>query len=158
MRTCCKAAKASHPPPVVELAIIDLACHDRGNGRSDPGQTHQLNSLFLEKNVAAFVRPPRQETPLEGTLMLKYVPRTGEWGKAEICQITFTPIGTPALTVELQKPATGAIAFRRAAWADLPTMHHVVNALAELPIVEARAASIARTRGGKSYADTRILK
>ena len=47
MRTRCKAEKASHLPPVVELAIVDLACHDGGNGRSDPGQTHQLNSLFL---------------------------------------------------------------------------------------------------------------
>src|ERR1700739_3654717 len=49
MRTRCKAEKASHLPPVVELAIVDLACHDGGNGRSDPGQTHQLNSTFLAR-------------------------------------------------------------------------------------------------------------
>src|SRR5215471_15522152 len=47
VRTRCKAEKASHLPPVVELAIEDLACQDGGNGRSDPGQTHQLNSLLL---------------------------------------------------------------------------------------------------------------
>src|SRR5262252_4444930 len=47
VRARCKAEKASHLPPVVELAIEDLACHDGGNGRSDPGQTHQLHSLFL---------------------------------------------------------------------------------------------------------------
>ena len=47
VRTRCKAEKASYLPPVVELAIVDLACHDGGNGRSDPGQTHQLKSLLL---------------------------------------------------------------------------------------------------------------
>jgi len=47
VRTRCKAEKAGHLPPIVELAIVDLACHDGGNGRSDPGQTHQLKSLLL---------------------------------------------------------------------------------------------------------------
>jgi acetoacetate decarboxylase len=102
--------------------------------------------------------PPLQVPLLEGTLMLKYVPRTGEWGEAEVREVTFTPTATPDLTVEWQKPAIGTIAFRRAAWADLPTMYHVVNALAELPFLGARGASISRTRGGKSYRDSRILK
>src|ERR1700745_1981044 len=47
VRTRCKAEEASYLPPVVELAIVDLACHDGGNGGSDTAQTHQLNSLFL---------------------------------------------------------------------------------------------------------------
>jgi acetoacetate decarboxylase len=116
---------------------------------------------FLDVSVTETTEandPAPQKPPLEGTLMLKYVPRTGEWGEAEVCEVTFTPIETPDLTVEWRKVATGTIAFRRAAWADLPTMHHVVNALANLPVVETRAASIARSRGGKSYRDTRILK
>jgi len=115
---------------------------------------------FLEVRVtkAALQSPPVQVPELEGTLMLKYVPRTGEWGETEVHQITFTPVATPDLTVEWRKPATGTIAFRRAAWADLPTMYHVVNALAELPVLATCGASIARTRGGKSYRDTRILK
>ncbi|MBO0754488.1 MAG: acetoacetate decarboxylase family protein [Bradyrhizobiaceae bacterium] len=102
--------------------------------------------------------PPSRQQALEETLMLKYVPRTGEWGEAEVCQVTCTPIATPDLTVEWRKPAAGTIAFRRAGWSDLPTMYHVVNALADLPVLAERGASIARTHGGKSYRDTRILK
>jgi acetoacetate decarboxylase len=116
---------------------------------------------FLELRAgeaAMSIDPPSQHPALEGTLMLKYVPRTGEWGEPEVCQVTFTPSATPDLTVEWSKPATGAITFHRAAWSDLPTMYHVVNALADLPVLAARGASIARTRGGKSYRDTRILK
>jgi acetoacetate decarboxylase len=120
---------------------------------------------FLEVRVSETSLPgdppsSRQQAlaELEGTLMLKYVPRTGEWGEPEVCQVTCTPIATPDLTVEWRKPAAGTIAFRRAEWSDLPTMYHVVNALADRPVLAMRDASIARTHGGKSYRDTRILK
>jgi hypothetical protein len=115
---------------------------------------------FLELRVSETLMtsdPPLRQSELEGTLMLKYIPRTGEWGEAEVCQVTFTLMDTPDLTVEWRKPSTGTIAFRRAAWADLPTMYHVVNSLAELPVLAPRGASIEQTRGGKSYRDTRIL-
>jgi acetoacetate decarboxylase len=135
------------------------------DSRFEDGTHHCVASWmgfqFLEVRVtetAAAADPPSPQEALEGTLMLKYVPRTGEWGEPEICQVTFTPAATSDLTVEWKKPATGTIAFRRATWSDLPTMYHVVNALADLPVSVARGASIAHTRGGKSYRDTRILK
>jgi hypothetical protein len=65
---------------------------------------------------------------------------------------------TPNLLVESREPANGAVTFHRAAWRDLPTMYHVINALADLPVLSARAASITTTRGGKSYLDQQILK
>jgi len=94
---------------------------------------------------------------MEGTLMLKYVPRTGAWGDADICQVSFTPDLTPDLTVESRKEAEGKVTFHRAAWRDLPTMYHVANALAGLPVLSSRGASITMTRGGKSYLDQKIL-
>ena len=90
--------------------------------------------------------------------MLKYVPRTGEWGEADICQVSYTPALAPDLTVESRKAAKGSVTFHRAAWRDLPTMYHVVNALADLPVLSSGRASIATTRGGKSNLDQRILK
>src|SRR5262249_10344848 len=116
---------------------------------------------FLEVDVTEVAHSAAEPSPaarLEGTLMLKYVPRTGAWGEAEVCQVSFTPAATPDLTVEWRKPAVGRVRFIRSTWQDLPTMHHVVNALAEFPIVEARGGSISRTRGGKASLDQRILK
>ena len=114
---------------------------------------------FLEVRVAESPQRDRAPAPqLEETLMLKYIPRTGAWGEADICQVSFTPAATPNLTVESRKAADGSVNFHRATWRDLPTMYHVVNALADLPVLSARAGSIATTRGGKSNLDQRILE
>lgn len=116
---------------------------------------------FLELDVTETAQlriEPIPEAALEGTLMLKYVPRTGAWGEAEVCQVSFTPAATPDLTVEWRKPAEGGVRFIRSTWQDLPTMHHVVNALVEFPVLEARGGSISQTRGGKANLDQRILK
>jgi len=49
------------------------------------------------------------------------------------------------------------VRFHKASWSDLPTMHHVVNALAALPVIEARGGTVTLSRGGKSYRDQRVL-
>jgi hypothetical protein len=89
--------------------------------------------------------------------MLKYLPRTGDWGEADVCQATLTPAANSGVTVEQRRTGSGAVRFHHAAWRDLPTMHHVVNALADLPVREARGGSVTVSRGGKPYLDQRVL-
>jgi len=116
---------------------------------------------FLDLPVTELVELIGETTPapeLDGTLMLKYVPRTGAWGEADVCEVSFTPALTPDLATESSKTAEGDVRFHRAEWRDLPTMYHVVNALSDLPILLSRGASIAITRGGKSNLDQQILK
>jgi hypothetical protein len=114
---------------------------------------------FLELEVsqlqdAATVRPA---SPSDGTLMLKYTPRTGAWGEADLCQVTLTPAADPDNHVEQRQTGTGLVRFHKAGWSDLPTMYHVVNALAALPVIEMRGGTVTRSRGGKSYRDQRVL-
>jgi len=137
---------------IPELRLLDGAYHCEASW---------MGFKFLDLRVSKRHEPEIEPTPgpqLEGTLMLKYVPRTGAWGEADICQVSFTPAITPNLSVESREPANGTVTFHRAAWRDLPTMYHIVNALADLPVLSSRAASIATTRGGKSNLDQRILK
>jgi hypothetical protein len=90
--------------------------------------------------------------------MLKYLPRTGEWGRAEVCQVTMTPAaGGRGVTVERHQAGRGAVAFSRASWEDLPTMFHVVNALADLPVLEIAGASVTISHGGRPYLDQHVL-
>jgi len=114
---------------------------------------------FLDLTVSELRdAPPSPTKPLsDGTLMLKYVPRTGAWGETELQQVTLTPAADPDRTIERQQAGVGAVRFHRATWSDLPTMHHVVNALAELPVIESRGGSVVFSRGGKTYRDQRVL-
>jgi hypothetical protein len=114
---------------------------------------------FLELTVANLcdAPPPPARFRSDGALMLKYVPRTGSWGAAELVQVTLTPADDPDKTVERHQEGAGAVRFHRAAWSDLPTLHHVVNALADLPVVESRGGSLTQSRGGKWGRDQRVL-
>ena len=99
----------------------------------------------------------RQGATSDGTLMLKYTPRTGAWGETDVCQVTLTPADDPDNHVEQRQSGAGTVRFHKASWSDLPTMNHVVNALAALPVIEARGGAVTRSRGGKSYRDQRVL-
>jgi hypothetical protein len=52
----------------------------------------------------------------------------------------------------------GTVQFRQAAWEDLPTMFHIVNAFHDLEILEYRGATVTRAVGGKDLSDQRILR
>jgi hypothetical protein len=113
---------------------------------------------FLDMSVSDLRdQPPPAKSPSDGTLMLKYVPRTGAWGESELQQVTLSPAADPDLTIERQRTGVGHVRFHKATWSDLPTMYHVVNALAELPVIEPRGGSVACSRGGKTYRDQRVL-
>lgn len=94
---------------------------------------------------------------LTGTLHYKYIPRTGEWGRADAEYAVLTPSAAPNRKVTAQWNGEGSVRFHRAAWRDLPTQCHIVNAFAELEQVAFRGASIVQTVGGKDLSDQRIL-
>ena len=71
--------------------------------------------------------------------------------------MTLTPAADPDNHVEQRQTGAGTVRFHQADWSDLPTMQHVVNALAALPVIEARGGTVTRSHGGKSYRDQRVL-
>jgi len=113
--------------------------------------------LDLEVSQLHDADPNRQGAVSDGTLMLKYTPRTGAWGETDLCQVTLTPAADPDNHIEQRQAGAGTVRFHKADWSDLPTMHHVVNALAALPVIEARGGAVTLSRGGKSYRDQRVL-
>lgn len=114
---------------------------------------------FLELEVSELedAEHTPQTVPSDGTLMLKYKPRTGSWGETDLRQVTLTPAADPDRQVEKRQTGVGVVRFHKADWSDLPTMFNVVNALAALPVVEARGGSVTFSRGGKTYRDQRVL-
>jgi acetoacetate decarboxylase len=111
-----------------------------------------------DEDAASEVAPSPQSARSDGTLMLKYTPRTGDWGQAELCQVTLTPLHDPYVKVERRHAGRARLRFNACTWSDLPTMAHVVNALAALPIVEMRGGAVVHAHGGKPYRDQRVLR
>ena len=138
------------------------------------GETHCTASWLGFKFMDMHVRPteqvpiqppsspPRQqpstEQPLTGTLHYKYMPRTGEWGTADIAYAVLTPARTPNRVVQEHWHGEGTVEFHKARWEDLPTQYNIVNAFHELEVKEWRGASIVKTVGGKDISDQRILR
>lgn len=83
----------------------------------------------------------------------KYIPSTGRWGQADVAQPVMTPAEDPARVVQGQWTGRGSFAFEPATFLQLPTMHHIINKLASLPIGPAVQTTVLLARGGKTLRD-----
>jgi hypothetical protein len=103
------------------------------------------------------VRAAAEQPKGDGTLHYKYIPRTGEWGTADVAYAVLTPAATPNRRILSMQRGSGEVAFHPARWEDLPTQYQIVNAIHALPILEVRGATVVKTIGGKDLSDQRIL-
>jgi hypothetical protein len=69
-----------------------------------------------------------------------------------------TPAGGFAHHIEKFQCGRGSVEFVRSTWEQLPTLHHIVNQLADLPQLESRGATWSRGRGAKDLSDQRVLR
>ncbi len=99
---------------------------------------------------------PQGDSLNKGLLSYKYMPRTGEWGVADVEYVTLTPPAWHGRTVR-RSVGQGSVEFVRARWEDLPTLHHLVNAFASLPMKEMRGAVLYDMEGGASGSETHKL-
>jgi len=90
-------------------------------------------------------------------LFQKYVPRTGDWGKADISYPTATGPDGPPPTLQGVARGTGRFAFHHARWEDMPTQYPIVNALADLPLDRFGPATLVISTGGGDASGQRIL-
>lgn len=113
---------------------------------------------FLELGVQDLTEAPATLSAPRALLYHKYIPRTGDWGAADARYATLTPPESARGTVVRRWLGRGNIAFHRASFEQLPTLFHVVNALADLTPLEIMGAGVHETLGGGDYRDQRILE
>lgn len=97
------------------------------------------------------------EVANDGILQYKYIPRTGEWGTADVSHAVLNPSASNEVVKERWE-GEGTVQFHQANWEDLPTMFHIVNTFHDLEIKEYRGASMVKAVGGKDISDQRIIR
>jgi len=124
-----------------------------------------LGFTFFEMQVKNLKRPALPEAAaapapagLRGTLHYKYIPKTGEWGAADVAYAVLSPEGNTQQAIQESWKGDGSLQFRHARWEDMPTQCHIVNALQELEIKEYRGATMLKSLGSKDLSDQRILR
>jgi hypothetical protein len=123
-------------------------------------ETSWLGFKFLELEASHLKAAPIDNLPpAPPTLHYKYMPRTGEWGKADVAYMCIGKGGTdPLVTVKQRLTGNGSVEIHAASWEDMPTQYHITRALASLPILEQRSASVVYSSGGSDIAGQRILR
>lgn len=117
-----------------------------------------LDVTGLEKSSDEDVQKYEQSRLDAGDLHFKYMPRTGEWGTADVSYVTYSPAQPSNNRIITRSTGDGHLKFHAARWEDMPTQYNIVNALSELEICEYRGGSVTETVGGKDLRDTRILR
>ena len=117
-----------------------------------------LHISGLRQQSADEIQAMTRDHSSAGTMHYKYVPRTGEWGEADVAYAVLTPAETPNRRILGRHVGGGSLQFHRARWEDMPTQYNIVNGLANLEIQEYRGASLTKTVGGKDISDQRILR
>ena len=110
---------------------------------------------FAAENLEPAAVP---EAAPEAMIFHKYIPRTGEWGTAEIDQMTIVEPGPPAPEIRSCEVGSGRFSFSSARWQDMPTQYPIVNALAALPLTDFGPAVRLETSGGTDVSGQRILR
>ena len=88
----------------------------------------------------------------------KYFPKTGHPGVADAAYAIMTPVENPSLVVDRRLTGKGSFQFTQSSWEELPTLFHIVNALAQLPIKEFLSATFVSSHGAKDFSDQTILQ
>ena len=82
-----------------------------------------------------------------GSFHYKFIPRTGALGEADAAYLEYAPpnelaTGYGGLRVTRRMVGQGSYKFHRARWEDVPFQYPIINALADLPVLEERGASV----------------
>ena len=85
------------------------------------------------------------------------MPRTGEWGTADVEYAVLTPAEGSNAKVHEDLAGEGSLNWNPARGEDLPTFYQVVNALADLEVKEFIGGGLTRSIGAKDLSDQRIL-
>lgn len=103
---------------------------------------------------------PPKAAPSDGTLHYAYMPPMGQEGTHESrtrVMLSPNPPVTPSRIVSYEV-GEAELTFARSSFEQLPTMFHIVNALADLPVLEMRGGFTLRGLGKSDLREQRMVR
>lgn len=136
------------PPPRVAFDRRDVSASWDG---------HEFMRMSVTE-LSPIDPPPPPPDHFEGLIHQRYFPKVSAIGQSDVDEIVLSPQRNIKTTYDWVKAGRGEIAFIGATWEQMPTMYHIANVLAALPVLEPRGASVMLCRGGSDYFDQRVLR
>ncbi|RWA04709.1 hypothetical protein EKO27_g10391 [Xylaria grammica] len=98
----------------------------------------------------------------EGIFAYKYIPSVGERGKADVEHATFVPHAeeskvVPSKVLRVYKAQDASVSFDPLDWEALPTLHHIISRLAEIPFCELVSAKVVEGLGVSDVSSARRI-
>jgi hypothetical protein len=127
---------ADLPPPVII-------------GNSYSGAALWQGFRFCDLAIDNVTEVPALPPPPNGGFQYKYLPRTGALNEADVdylayCEAGQSMAGFGGVELVQKFTGTGRLSFKHARWEDVPFQYPILNALADLPLLEIRAAYVSR--------------
>ena len=113
---------------------------------------------FFRLAVGPERRVPQVGSWRNGLLMhYRVFPRAGAPGETEVEQVTAASAGAPLTSMRSLRSGSGSFEFRPAAFEELPTLHHIVNRLAQIELGEVVDAGQAKSAAWGDVRDIRVI-
>ncbi|RYP29683.1 hypothetical protein DL767_006635 [Monosporascus sp. MG133] len=98
----------------------------------------------------------------QGIFAYKYIPKVGERGKADVEHAIFVPHSVEAKVVPSKvervfKAKQASVSFDPLDWEALPTLHHIISRLAEIPVYEVVGAKVVEGVGVPDVSSARRI-
>lgn len=116
------------------------------------------NFRFFDLEIADLADATIPAARPEGSFHYKYVPKTGALTEGDVEYLEYAPpeagaTGYSALRTTRFRQGSGRFAFHRARWEDVPFQYPIINALADLPEHEIRAATLTESTAEGTIGD-----
>ena len=136
---------ADLPPPI----IVGDNCSALASWR---------NFRFFDLQIEDLADAPIPAPQAEGSFHHKYIPKTGSLSESDVDYLEYAPpdaaaTGYGPLRTTRFRRGRGSFAFHPTRWEDIPFQYPIINALAELPILESRSATLVESAAEGAIGD-----
>lgn len=136
--------------------FADLTDGTPRSGNDISATAASYGSEFLRIDWTDLQKTDEKPTPYH-LFHFKYIPATGELGKSDVAYPTVTPARSSSKSGDTYKAKSAKITWIKRSFKEMPTLHHIVDRLADAEVMEILDARSTVSQGVGDNRDQRRL-